>query len=396
MIKNFSRIFAYILVISFLSIITGCDSKNKQKTANNQPREYPVITVHQDSITTYTTHPATIEGMLDVEIRPKVEGYIEGIYIDEGDAVKKGDLLFRINSEEYTQQVRSAQANVKAAEAKESTASMEVKKKEALVKKNIISDYDLESAQYALKSAKATLTQAKADLLNAKTNLGYTEVRSPSDGVIGMIPYRIGSLVSSNMTKPLTMLADISKVHVYFSINEKEFLALNRQLPGANLENRLDKLPPVELVLADGTTYDRQGKIDAISGLVNSSTGAVSIRATFDNPEGLLRSGSSGTIRIPVHRDSVIVIPQQTTYEIQDKHYVYLVGDSNEVHSKSIKVTEDNAGQNFIVDQGLKAGDRIVVEGINALQDDMKIIPKETDADKINKPLRQTDSTDLE
>ena len=367
------------VVIIMCLVVFSCADKQGGDSANagGSPKTptYPVFKVASQTATLKTNYPATIQGEQNIEIRPKIDGYIDKMYVDEGAVVKKGQLLFRISAPQYQQDVINASAAISSAEADVSAAELQVKKTKPLVEKDIISKYELESAEYTLQARKAALAQAKANLANAKTNLGYTNVTSPVDGVIGTIPYKLGSLVSSTTTMPLTTVSSISKVYAYFSLNEKQLLNFSREYQGNTLEAKLKQLPPVTLILADGTEYPEKGYVETIGGLINTETGSASFRATFPNPVGLLRSGASAVVEIPVTVKDAIVIPQRSTYELQGKRFVYLVNDSNKVINSEIEVMDTPAGQYFVVTGGLKAGDIIVYESTSALQDSTAIKP---------------------
>jgi membrane fusion protein (multidrug efflux system) len=379
-----------LLLMSNISILciglTACNNAGASAEATGQPAaiaEFPVLVVNQRSITLYKDYPATIQGEQNIEIRPKVDGFIDAIFVDEGATVKKGQPLFRINAPQFEQLVRTAQADIKIAEADVSSARMQVEKVRPLVEKDILSKYELESAEYVLQAKQAALAQAKASLANARTNLGYTSVVSPVNGVVGTIPYRLGSLVSSNTAQPLTTVASIGNIFAYFSINEKETLEFSRNTKGATIPERLATLPPVTLVLADGTEYARKGKVETASGLISTQTGAASVRATFPNPGNFIQSGSTGKVRIPETFDSALLIPQKASYEIQGKRFVFQVDSSGAVKSTQIEVLEGSNGQVFIVQQGLKPGDKIVLDGINGLRDGTKVKPVISNADSV-------------
>jgi membrane fusion protein (multidrug efflux system) len=272
--------------------------------------------------------------------------------------------------------VRSAEASVKVAEADVNSAAINLEKTKPLVEKNIISKFELESVNSTLKAKEAQLALTKANLENAKANLQYTAITSPADGTIGTFPYRVGSLVSSTSAEPLTTVSNTEKMYAYFSLNEKEFLALTKGLEGKNLQEKFTKLPDVSLVLADNSAYETPGRIETASGLVDQTTGAVNIRATFPNTEGLLRSGGSGSVRIPQFISSTIIIPQKTTYELQGKYFVYLVGADNKVHNTEIQVLTGNLKDSYVVTNGLNVGDQIVLQGIASLRNDAEIKPK--------------------
>ncbi|HRP58126.1 efflux RND transporter periplasmic adaptor subunit, partial [Agriterribacter sp.] len=281
---------------------------------------------------------------------------------------------------QYEQDVRTAQANIKIAEANVNAAEMEVNKVRPLVEKNIISKYELESAEFSLQSRQAALAQARASLANARTNLGYT---SPVNGVIGNLPYKIGSLVSSNTALPLTMVSNIDSLYAYFSINEKQALEFATTIKGATAAERLKSIPPVALVLATGMIFPEKGHIETASGLINTETGSVRVRATFPNPGSIVRSGSSGIVRIPARLDAAILVPQKSTYEIQGKKFVYLLDSAGTVKSVEIRIRENTGGQYFVVEEGLKPGDKIILEGVATLREGAPVIPREVNADSV-------------
>lgn len=355
----------------------------KQQGTDEQVKEYPVIEIKTEPVTLFKEYPTTMEGIQTVEIRPKVAGYIEEILVDEGAHVRKGQVLFRLNANDLEATVRSAEAQVKVAEAAVSTAKTNLGKTRPLVEKNIISKFDLETAETALQSAEAQLAQAKANLANAKANLDYTVITSPADGSIGTFPYRIGSLVSSAITQPLTSISNTSSMYAYFSMNEKEFLSLSKSLEGKTLQEKLSHMPDVALILADNTLYGYPGKIETASSLVNQQTGSVNMRATFPNAEGLLQSGNSGTVRIPQHLDEAMMIPQNAAYEVQGKHFVYVVGAENKIRNTEIEVLAGDLKDSYVVTNGLKVGDQVVAEGIFSLRHDMPIKPKLVSAEDL-------------
>lgn len=354
--------------------LSSCTNSSKQQMANGA-KSFPVQSVEKTNITIYDEYAANIEGVQNIEIRPKVAGFVEKIYIDEGATVKKGDLLFKLSAETLDQQVNAAKANIEVAKAQVVSAQVEVDKITPLVNKNIISPVQLKSAESNLNAAKAQLNAAKADYLNAKENLAYTLITSPVDGMIGSLPYRIGSLVGRTETQPLTTVSQINNVYAYFTLNEKQLLQFNRQLKGSSVENKIKELPEVELILADGSLYNHKGKIETINGMVNPRTGSVSYRAIFPNPSNLLRSGFSGTIKLPTTINNAILIPQQSTFELQGKKFVYLVDNENTVKSKEIQISK-SVDNNFIVLDGINEGQQYVYNGILKLREGMKIIPE--------------------
>ena len=375
---------SFYLLLSTAVLLTSCG--NEQKKDANAPapvQAYPVVTVNPISTSLETDYPATLEGIQNVDIRPKVDGFIERIYVDEGAAVKKGQLLFTINAPQYEQLVRTANAAISSAEADVNAAQLQVNKTKPLVEKDIISKYDLEAAQLTLQSRRAALAQARAELVNAKVNLGYTRITSPVDGVIGSIPFKTGSLVSGTSAQPLTTVSNISKVYAYFSMNEKQLLDFSRNYEGKNLQAQVKNMPPVSLVLSDGTAYAENGKIESINGLINTNTGSVRLRATFSNPSLLLRSGASASVRIPQHLENAILIPQKSTIDLQGKKFVYVVDAKGVVKNTEVEIMELAKDNFFVVTKGLKAGDKIVLEGFQSLKDGMEIKPEEKSADSV-------------
>lgn len=365
---------SYILFI--LSIISAsCSSKNKNAPPPNQVKDYQVLTLTPQNVTVHQDFPATIEGQQVIEIRPMINGYIQRIFVNEGDRVKKGQLLFKIQNPVFEQEVITAQASINRAEADVNTARMEIEKVRPLVEKQIVSDYRLKTAELALRSNEAGLEQAKASLVNARTNLAYTDIRSPQDGIIGTIPYKTGALVSSNSTQALTTLSDISNVYAYFSWNEKQLLDFLSESPGETIEEKIKNIPPATLVLANSTEYPEKGKVEMASGLISTETGSATFKAIFPNRNGLIRSGSSAIVRIPEIMDSILMIPQSASWEIQNNYFAYRVGEDNKVTAVPIKPIPSDDGKNFIVKDGLLAGDRIVTEGVNSLKSGMEINP---------------------
>ncbi|OLY94728.1 efflux transporter periplasmic adaptor subunit [Cnuella takakiae] len=377
---------AFVLVLLIVSN-TACNNKKGPEApagaAAAQVQEYPVITVLPRQTTLFTDYPATIQGQQNIEIRPRIDGYIEAIYVDEGAAVRKGQPLFRINAPQYEQEVRTAQAEIKIAQADVNAAQMQVNKVRPLVEKNIISKYELESAQYALQARQAVLAQAQARLANARTNVGYTTVASPVNGVVGTIPYKIGSLVSGNTVQPLTTVSNIGNIYAYFSVNEKQSLEFAKANKGTSIQQRLATLPPVTLILADGTPFPQQGKVETASGLINTQTGSVSVRATFPNPGSVIRSGSSGVVRMPRTVDSALLVPQKATYELQGKRFVYVLESTGTVRSTEIRAIPASNGQFYVVEAGIRPGEKIVVEGVASLRDGASIKPRAINSDSL-------------
>ena len=333
-----------------------------------------VMTVEPTSQELNSAYPATIKGQQDIEIRARVSGYITKLCVDEGAVVHKGQPLFLIDAVPYQKAVQAAEAAVEVAKANVATTQLTVDSKTELHAQNIISDYDLQTAKNSLASAKAALAQAEAQLASAHNDLSYTTITSPSDGVVGTIPFRVGSLVGTTTQEPLTVVSDINKMFVYFSMNEKQLLALTRQKDGS-VNSMIGAMPEVQLQLADGTMYPAKGKIETLSGVIDLSTGAVQMRATFPTAQRLLRSGGTGTVLIPSVLDSALLIPQSATYEVQDKKFVYVLGDSSKVKNTEITVFPLDNGKQYVVTSGLKPGEQVVVEGVATLRDGMPIQP---------------------
>ncbi len=377
------------LAIPALAALAATACGNRQQTAGGgTPPAYAVMAVEPGSLELNNSYPATIRGRQDIEIRPNVSGFVTKLNVDEGAQVRKGQVLFEIDPVQYDEAVKAAQAAVEVAKAQVATAKITSDSKRELNSRNIISDYELQMSLNSLASQQAALAQAEAQLANARKNLSYTRVTSPSDGVVGDIPFRVGSLVGPSMATPLTTVSDNSQMYVYFSMNEKELLGLERK--GKNGSGTLlENMPEVQLQLADGSVYPQSGRIETLSGVIDPTTGTASVRATFPNPQRILRSGASGVILIPVKTDSMLVIPQKATYEIQDKKFVYAVDSNSQVHSRAITVLPTDDGINYVVSSGLNPGDRIVVEGVgSSVRDGMTITP--TTSGQEDARLRET------
>jgi membrane fusion protein, multidrug efflux system len=363
-------------------LLSSCGDDKKTTHTAAAPQTLSELTLGPRSTTIYNDFPATIEGIEIVQLRPMVDGYLEKIYAPEGANVTKGQLLFKIENPMYDQAVITAKAGVQSAEANVAAAKMNVEKVRPLVEKDIVSKYELESAQFTLQSQQAALDQANATLRNAETNVGYTTLRSPITGVMGSIPYKIGDLISSTTSNPLTSLARIDQVYAYFALSEKQLLNLSNRVPGATLQDKLDHLPQVSLVLADGSAYPQKGKLETASGFISTGTGTVSLKAQFSNPTGLIRSGASTVVRIPRTIDTALLVPQSATYELQDKRFVYLLIANNKVISMPITSTPTNDGKYLVVSAGVKRGDKILLNGFN-LKDSTTVKPVPVNADSV-------------
>lgn len=376
--SSFIRIAAPALAsAAIMAGMASCSDKKGQQEAPQAPVVATVV-VEPTVSDLSTSYPAIIKGKTDIDIRPQVTGFITKVHVDEGQRVRKGQPLFTLDQVQFDAAVNQAQAAVDVARTAVETSQLTVDNKRRLLDKNIISEYEYQMAANALAQAKSQLAQANAALVTARKNLAYTVVTAPSDGVVGSIPNREGSLASPSSAQPLTTISDNSKVYAYFSLNEKDILDLTGN--GAySLNDRVNQLPAVKLRLADGSYYPVEGKVATVSGVIDAATGSASVRALFDNPSGMLRSGSTGSVVIPTRTDSALVVPQKATFEVQDLRYVYVVDDSLLTHQTRIKVLDINDGKNFVVTSGLKPGDRVVVEGVGTkVRDNMliKLVPE--------------------
>ena len=333
--------------------------------------EYPVLAVGTQSSTTQTTYPATIKGVQDVQISPKVAGFITQINVKEGQTVSAGQVLFVIDNVTYQAQVRQAQASVNTAQASVNTAKLSYENSQKLHENGVIGDFELQSATNQYEQAKAGLAQAEASLSSAKEMLSYCYVKSPAAGVVGTLPYKKGALV--NTATVLTTVSNNSSMEVYFSVTEKDALEMSKGAGGQNAA--IEKFPAVKLQLADGSMYDIDGTVTKMSGVIDAATGSVQLIALFQNPQRVLKSGGSGTIVIPHVSSSAIIIPQSAVSEVQNKKFVYLLGSDNKVKYTEITVAPQNDGNNYIVTSGLKTGDKYVTNGITKLSDGMEIVP---------------------
>lgn len=343
-------------------ILASCGDKKSQQQQANGPMPFPVQKVVKENAITYQEYSANLQGQQNVEIRPKVNGFIEKIFVDEGQNVRKGQILFKLETNTLSQDANASKAAVNAAQ-------VEVNRLIPLVERKIISNVTLETA-------KANLAQAKANYNSIASNINFATITSPVDGVIGSIPYKVGSLVGSTTVDPLTTVSDIRNIRAYFTMNEKQLIHFNKTFKGATTAEKIKSLPPVELILADNSVYDQKGKIETINGLVNARTGSTEFRAQFPNPQAVLRSGGSGIIRLPIEEKDVILLPQNAVYDMQGKQMVYTVGKDNKVHSKIIE-TNGTSGLNFIVTSGIEPNEIVVVEGVTKLTDNQEIIPQE-------------------
>ena len=367
----------FLLSVLFGIFFTSCKDKSTE-TTKEEPA-YLTMEIELSDRTLTTGYPATISGVQTVEIRPQVSGMITDIRIEEGESVRKGQVLFVIDQTPYKAAYKIAAANVQSSEAALSTAQLIYDSNKELYEQKVVSEFDLMTAKNDLIEAQARLALCKAEEVNASNNLSYTEVRSPVNGVASMIPYRVGALVNSNITQPLVTVSDDSYVYAYFSMAENQMLDMVLQY--GSLNAAIKQMPEVELIMSNGQSYEHKGKINAISGTISESTGSVSIRAMFNNRNHLLRNGGSGTIIIPTERKNCIVIPKTATYELQDRIFTYRVIDGK-ASSTEIIVSPQNNGTEYIVEKGLNVGDIIVAEGAGLVKDGAKIKSKNSEETK--------------
>lgn len=361
------------MMLAAVALLPSC-SKNQQQMQMPAP-EIATITIAPQTAALQSTFPATIKGKTDIDIRPQVTGFITKVHVDEGQHVRKGQVLFTLDQVTFQAAVDQARAAVNNAQTAVNTAKMTADSKKTLFDKNIISEYEYQLSQNSLAQAQAQLANAKAALASAQKNLAYTVVTAPSDGVVGTIPNREGSLASPSSAQPLTTVSDNSEVYAYFSLTEKDLLKLSGE-GKQSIDAAIKAMPEVQLRLSDGTLYPISGKVATVSGVIDNSTGSSSVRALFKNPSGILRSGGTGQIIIPDDKQDVIVIPQKATFELQDRRFAYVVNDSNKIVSTPITIEANNDGKTFVVTSGLQPGQRIAVEGVGSkLSDGMVINP---------------------
>lgn len=361
------------VMLTLIGSVSSCGGSDKNTSMQKAAPEISVMTLSPQDKELLTTYPALIKGKTDIDIRPQVSGFITKVHVDEGQRVKKGQTLFTLDQVQFRAAVEQAEAAVNSAKVSVANAQLTADNQKHLLDKNIISESQYLTAANQLSMAKSQLAQAQAALESAKKNLSYTVVTAPSEGVVGSIPNREGSLASPSSAQPLTTISDNSQVYAYFSLNEKDLLKLTEN--GLySLDQQLSALPPVKLRLANGEIYALEGKVATVSGVLDNTTGAAQVRALFDNSNGMLRSGSTGQIIIPEVSKDAIVIPQKAVYELQDLRYVYTINDSNKAVSTQIKILDNNDGQTYVVTSGLEPGQVIAIEGVGTLVKEGTII----------------------
>lgn len=347
-----------------LAVLTSCGSKQQRQAPS---AVYKTMKVAAKTVQLDTKYSATIRGRQDIDVFPQVGGTLQKLCVTEGQTVKKGQTLFIIDQVPYQAALNTAEAALKAAEAQLATAELNYNSRKQLFEERVVSEFDMQTAQNSMLSAKAAVAQAKAQVVNARNSLSYTVVKSPSDGVVGTLPYRQGALVGASMPQPLTTVSDNSQMYVYFSLNESELLKLARQY--GSIDSAVVNMPPVRLLLVDGSEYEELGKVESVSGVVDRQTGSVQLRAVFNNPGKLLHSGSTGNVIIPATYENAFVVPAAATVQTQDKFKVYIVDEKGIAHSQLITILEKDGGDEFIVTSGLSGGEEIVAEGAGMVKE---------------------------
>lgn len=385
--QNYSKSNLNLIQISVLTLIApfilySCETASGNINWSPPPQDLPVITVNNKPATIYEEFTTALVGTNEIEIRPQVDGILEKAYVDEGAYVKKGQPLFLIDDRFYRGQLDDAKAGLSVAKANLANAEINVSRLIPLLQNNVISDVQMQSAKAAHDAAEANVAKAEALVHNAEINLGYTFIKGPADGYIGRIPFKTGSLVSVGNPEPLTVLSETKKLYAYYSLSESDYLAFKNQFPGNTIEEKIKQMPPVELILADNSVYPLKGRVETVSGQFNNNTGTISFRAVFQNPDGVLRSGSTGKVRIPRSISSALVVPQEATFELQDKVFVFVLADSNKVLSAPIDIA-GRSGNYYLVENGLKAGEKIVYSGLDRLQDGTMIQPQNMSLDSL-------------
>ena len=360
--------FTALLAVCLAAVLVASCGEGKPK--RQDAAEYQTMVVGRKDMTLERQYSARITGRQIVEVRPQVSGCITRILTGEGEAVRKGQTLFVIDQVPYRAALEVAVANRKSAEARLATARMNFENETKLQEGHVVGDVSVQTMRNALLEAEAALAQAKAQEVNARNNLSYTEVKSPVSGVASMIPWHVGSLVSSNISEPLVTVADDSEVYVYFSISENQSLDLISQY--GSIKEFINKAPQVTLRMNNGQEYEQKGRISAVSGTVDSQTGAVTLRATFPNASGLLHHGGSATVIVPTHRTQCIVVPQEATYELQNRMFVYRVVDGK-TKATAVTLFPQNNGREYIVEQGISDGDTIIAEGAGLVKEGIEV-----------------------
>lgn len=369
---KYNKLFLTLSITSVLLALISCnDQENKQPAAQAMP--FPVTQIKPLDITTYTEYPTNIEGIVSSDVRAKTSGYVQKVLVDEGQKVKKGQVLFRLETQSLSQDAAAAKAQI-------NVAQVEVNKLKPLVEKNIISPVQLETA-------KANLAQAQANYSSVNANIGYATVKSPVDGYVGAINYREGALISPTDATPLTTVSDIKQVYAFFSMNESDYLDFIQKAEGKTIQEKVNNFPPILLQLANGEIYSEKGKIQTVTGQINKSTGTVSFRAMFENPNQILTNGNSGIVKIPNLYKDAIVIPKTSTFEQQGSVLVYKLSSENKAIS-SVLTIQDEIDNLYVIKEGVSKGEKIIAEGVGKLRENTPITPQEIPFDSVAKPIK--------
>lgn len=385
--KNKNRKFITISVLACLGFFSVSCGKNEQQQ-QMPPMELPVAQVEKGNGVSVKDYPASIEGVADVEIRPQVSGYLQKIFVDEGDYVRAGQTLFKIEDRIYAEQYNTAKAAIAVARANIRTAKIDLDRKKELVHEKIVSNLQVQQAQASYDAAQASLSQAEAAAQSARINYEFCTIKAPVSGYLSRINYRLGSLIGPTGVQPISILSDIHQVNVYFSMSERDFLQFQNQHPGATIDEKIKNSTLVSLKIADGNTYDEKGKIDAIEGQFNANTGSVTFRAKFNNPKTILRAGNTGSILIEQNFDGVTLVPIASTTTVQDKIYVFSLDKDNKAIQKSLTVS-GKSGTNYVISDGIAPGEKFIVSGFERLQPGMPVVPKSADKPQVQKPQAQ-------
>ncbi|AIZ40809.1 MULTISPECIES: efflux RND transporter periplasmic adaptor subunit [Cellulophaga] len=363
-----------ILALTLLLVVSSCGDNGEQKAAapEGPAPSFPVVTMQTKTVTGYQEYPANIEGIVNSDVRAKVSGYIQKVLVDEGQKVRKGQVLFKLETQSLSQDAGAAKARI-------NVAQVEVNKLIPLVEKNIISPVQLETA-------KANLAQAQANYSSVSASVGYATIKSPVDGYVGSINFREGALISPGDSKPLTTVSEISQVYAFFSFNEAQYIDLLQRSEGTTKAERIKNSPDLSLVLANGKIYSETGRIQTSTGQINENTGTIKIRAAFDNPNEILTNGNSGKIRFPIEYKDALVLPQSSTFEQQKDIVAFIIDKDNKAKSTILKI-QGTVGNLYVVESGLKAGDKLIVSGVGKIRDGMAITPQDTPFDEAIKPI---------
>lgn len=370
---NNNKLFTSIALSIFFLVSCGNNETQKTTVAKGPAPSFPTVIMQTKTVTGYQEYPANIEGVVNSDVRAKSSGYIQKVLVDEGQKVRKGQVLFKLETQSLSQDAGAAKARI-------NVAQVEVDKLIPLVEKNIISAVQLETA-------KANLAQAKANYSSVSATIGYATIKSPVNGYVGAINFREGALISPNDAKPLTKVSDISEVYAFFSFNEAQYIDHLQRYEGQNKAERIKNSPDLSLVLANGKIYSEKGRIQTSTGQINQNTGTIKIRAAFNNPNEILTNGNSGKIRLPIEYKDAIVVPQSSTFEQQKDIMVFTIDKENKVKPTIIKV-QGNVGNLYVVESGLKAGDKLILSGIGKLRGGMEITPKDTSFEEAIKPIK--------